>query len=248
VDAPLVAVVNQAFADRFFQGEDVLGRRIEIQGEHREIVGTVGNIMQSRIPFLGFPEPLVYIPLAQLPLRNPAFAIRTSGPPTALAPDIRTVIRNVDPDQPITLVRTMDEHIAYEVAAMAFLALFVGGLCVLALFLSAMGIYGVMAHSVLQERRELGIRLALGARGTQLVGMVTRRGVVLSTMGMFLGLPLAFLTHRSVMDALSLFEPDIGYGMALTAAGTLAVVAVLASLLPARSAARVEPTQALSLE
>ena len=112
------------------------------------------------------------------------------------------MIRSIDPDQPITLVRSMEEHIEYEVAAMAFLALFVSGLGILAMFLSAIGIYGVMAHSVLQERREMGIRLAVGARSGQLVRMVTRRGLVLSGLGMVLGVPLAFGIHRAVLSAL----------------------------------------------
>lgn len=247
-DATLVAVVNQEFASRFFPDEEVLGKRIEIQDAYREIVGVVGNIMQSRIPFDGFVEPGVYLPLAQIPLRNPAVAVRTRGDPTALVSDVRTVIRSIDPDQPITLARSMEEHIAYEVAAMSFLALFVGALGAMAMFLSAIGIYGVMAHSVLQERREMGIRLAMGARSGQLVGMVTRRGLILSAVGMALGIPLAFGIHRAVMSTLSLFDADLGYGIALTAAGLLVGVAILASYLPARSAARVQPTQALSLE
>jgi len=247
-DATLVTVVNQEFARRFFSDEEVLGKRIEIRGTYREIVGVVGNVMQRRIPFDGLVEPGVYLPLAQLPLRSFAVAVRTSGEPEALVSDIRTAIRAIDPDQPITLARSMEEHIAYEVAAMSFLAMFVGALGILAMFLSAIGIYGVMAHSVLQERREMGIRLAMGARSGQLVGMVTRRGLILSAVGMALGIPLAFAIHRAVMSTLSLFDADLGYGMALTAAGLLVGVAVLASYLPARSAAGVQPTQALSLE
>jgi len=247
-NATMVAIVNQEFASRFFPDEEPVGKRIEIQDAYREIVGIVGNIMQSRIPFDGLIEPGVYLPLAQLPLRNPAVALRTSGNPTVLVPDVRTAIRSIDPDQPITLVRSMEEHIAYEVAAMSFLALFVGGLGILAMFLSAMGIYGVMAHSVLQERREMGIRLAMGARSGQLVRMVTLRGLFLSAMGLALGLPLAFGIHRAVMSTLSLFDADLGYGMALTAGSLLVGVAILASYLPARAAARVPPTQALSFE
>ncbi len=247
-DATLVAVVSQEFARRFFPDEEVFGNRIDIQGAYREIVGVVGNIMQRRVPFDGLVEPGVYLPMAQNPLRNPAVAVRTSGGPTALVPDVRTVIRSIDADQPITLVRSMEEHIASEVAAMSFLAQFVGALGILALFLSAIGIFGVMAHGVLQERREMGIRLAMGARSGQLVMMVTRRGLTLSAVGMALGIPLAFGIHRAVMSALSLFDADIGYGMALTAGGLLAGVAILASYLPARSAASVQPTQALSLE
>jgi putative ABC transport system permease protein len=247
-DATLVAVVSQEFARRFFPDEEVFGNRIDIQGAYREIVGVVGNIMQRRVPLDGLVEPGVYLPMAQNPLRNPAVAVRTSGGPTALVPDVRTAIRSIDADQPITMVRSMEEHIASEVAAMSFLVLFVSALGILALFLSAIGIFGVMAHSVLQERREMGIRLALGARSGQLVGMVTRRGLTLSAVGLCLGIPLAFAIHRAVMSALSLFDADLGYGMALTAGGLLVGVAILASYLPARSAASVQPTQALSLE
>ena len=246
----LVAVVNQEFATRFFPDEEILGKRIEILDAYRQIVGVVGNVMQRRIPFDGggLVEPGIYLPLAQIPLSNPAVAVRTSGVPSALVSDVRAVIRSIDPDQPITLVRSMEEHIEYEVAAMSFLALFVGALGILAMFLSAVGIYGVMAHSVLQERREMGIRLAMGARSGQLVGMVTRRGLVLSGVGIVIGVPLAFGIHQAVMSALSLVETDLGYGMALTAVGLLVGVAILASYLPARSAAGVQPTQALSLE
>ncbi|MBT8398118.1 MAG: FtsX-like permease family protein, partial [Gemmatimonadetes bacterium] len=247
-DATLVAVVNQEFARRFFPDGDAIGNRIEIQDEYREVVGVVGNIMQSRIPFDGIIEPAVYIPLAQLPLQNPAVAVRTVGVPTALISDVRQVVRGIDPDQPLTLIRTMEEHIEYEVAAMSFLALFVTALGSLAMFLSAIGIYGVMAHSVLQQRREMGIRLAVGARSGQLVGMITRRGLLLAAFGMVLGIPLAFGIHRAVMSTLDLFDANIGYGTALAAAGLLFGVAVVASFLPARSAARVQPTQALSLE
>ncbi len=246
--ASLVVVVNREFASRFFPDEEAIGNRIDIRGDYREIVGVVGNIMQSRIPFNGIIEPAVYVPLAQLPLRNPAVAIRTAGLPTALVSDVREAIRAIDPDQPITLIRSMEDHIEYEVAAMSFLALFVTALGILAMFLSAIGIYGVMAHGVLQERREMGIRLAMGARAGQLVGMVTRRGILLSAVGMAIGLPMAYGIHRAVLSTLDLFDADLGYGMALAAAGVLAGVAVLASFLPARSAARVQPTQALSLE
>jgi putative ABC transport system permease protein len=247
-DERLVAVVNEEFARRFFSDEDVLGRRIEIQGAPREIVGVVGNIMHRRIPFDGMVEPAVYLPLPQLPLRNPALALRTGGVPLSLVPDVRAAIRAIDPDQPITLVRTMEDHIEYEVAAMAFLARFVSALGLLALFLSAMGIYGVLAHVVLQERREMGIRLALGARAGQLIGMITRRGLILAAVGLSLGAPMAYGIHWRVLRTLSLFDADVGYGTALAAAALLATVALLATYLPARSAAQVQPTRALALE
>jgi ABC-type antimicrobial peptide transport system permease subunit len=204
--------------------------------------------MQRRIPFEGLLEPSVYLPLTQIALWNPAVALRTGGEPTALAPEVRAAIRAIDPDQPITLVRSMDAHIEYELAAISFIALFVGALGLLAIFLSAMGIYGVMAHGVVQERREIGIRMAMGARAGRLVGMVTRRGLTLAGIGMLLGAPLAYLTHWAVMDALDLFDVELGGNVALTATSVLVGVAVLASFLPARAAARVHPTRVLSVE
>jgi len=244
----LVAVVNQEFARRFFPDTEVLGRRIELQGAMREIVGVVGNIMHRRIPFDGMVEPAVYLPLAQLPLRNPAVALRTAGIPVSVVPDVRAALRAMDPDQPITAIRTMEDHIEYEVAALAFLARFVTALGLLAIFLSAIGIYGVMAHSVLQERREMGIRMALGARAGQMVEMVTRRGLLMAAVGLALGAPMAYGIHWGVLRALSIFDAEVGYGMALAALGLLGTVAFMASYLPARSAARVEPTRALSME
>jgi len=247
-DTPLVAVVNQEFVRRSFPDDDPIGKRFTLQGEPREIVGVVQNFMQRRIPFDGFVEPAAFLPAIQYPMRNVAFAIRTGGEPTALAADVRNTVWSVDPDQPIAQMQTLEEFIDVELAAPAFLGLFVGALAALAMFLSGIGIYGVMAHTVIQERREMGIRMAIGARGGQLVGMVTRRGLVLSAAGIALGTPLAILIHRAVMSTLSLFDADFGLEITFMAGGILAGVAILASYLPARGAAKVQPTRALSLE
>ena len=198
--------------------------------------------------FDGFTEPAVFIPAAQRPLRNVAYALKVNGDPLALAADVRNAVWSVDPDQPISQMQTLQQFIDVELAAPKFLGLFVAVLAGLALFLSGIGIYGVMGHTVIQERREMGIRLAVGARGGQLVGMVTRRGLAMSAAGLILGLPLSFLIHRSVMSTLTLFEADLGIGITLWAGGVLAAVAVLASYIPARGAAKVEPTKALALE
>jgi putative ABC transport system permease protein len=247
-DAPFVAVVNQEFVRRNFPDEDPIGRRFELQGETREIVGVVEDFMQRRIPLDGFIEPAVFLPAAQLPLRNVAFVVRTASEPTGLASDVRSAVWSVDPDQPIAELQTLQQFIDVELAAPAFLGLFVGALAALAMFLSGIGLYGVMAHTVVQERREMGIRMAIGARGGQLVGMVTRRGLIMSAVGIGLGAPLAILIHRAVLSALSLFDADLGMGMVFVMGGILAGVAVLASYLPARSAAKVQPTKALALE
>ena len=106
----------------------------------------------------------------------------------------------------------------------------------------------LVGGSQIQERREMGIRLAVGARGGQLVAMVTRRGLVMSAAGFALGLPLAYLIHIQVMNSLSLLEAELGMTTTFVAGGILAAVAVLASYIPARGAAKVEPTKALALE
>jgi hypothetical protein len=247
-DSPLVALVNQEFVRRNFPDGEALGQRIVLLGETREIVGVVANFIQRRIPFDGFIEPGVFLPAAQSPMRNISFVVRATGDPASLAPDVRRAVWKVDPDQPIAAVQTLEDFIRVELAAPAFLGLFVGALSGLAMFLSGIGIYGVMAHTVAQERREMGIRLAVGARGGQLVGMVARRGLFMSGFGLILGIPLAILIHRSVLNALGLFQAEMGPGVGLLSGGVLAVVALLASYLPARSAAGVEPTRALSLE
>ncbi|MFC1660451.1 ABC transporter permease, partial [Gemmatimonadota bacterium] len=247
-DTPLVVVANQEFARRAFPDEDPIGKRIVLQEEPREIVGVVRDFMQRRIPFDGLVEPALFLPYAQYSVRDVAFAVRTAGEPGSLASDVRTAIWSVDPDQPIAQMQSLERFIEVELAAPRFLGLFLGALAALAMFLSAIGIYGVMAHSVIQERREMGIRMAVGARGRQLVGMVTRRGIILTTVGLIIGTPLALLIHRLVLSTLSLFDAELGLGIALLAGCLLATVAVTASYLPARGAARVEPTHALSLE
>ena len=116
------------------------------------------------------------------------------------------------------------------------------------MILSAMGIYGVMAHSVIQERREIGIRLALGAQGGRVVRMVTRRGLILTAIGLVAGTPLAFVFYRGVLRTLNLFEVQLSPYYSLMAGSALVAVAMLASYLPARRAAAVDPVQAMQAE
>ena len=116
------------------------------------------------------------------------------------------------------------------------------------MILSAIGIYGVMAHNVIQERREIGIRLALGAEGGRVVRMVTRRGLILTVIGLAAGTPLAFIVYRGVLSALNLFEVQLSPSYSLMAGSALVVVAMLASYLQARRAAAVDPVQAMQAE
>ncbi len=247
-EAPLVAVVNQELARRFFPGEEALGKRIDIQGQPRLVVGVVGNVAHSRIPFDGLVEPAVYLPSAQAPPRSFAVALRAAGDPRGLAADVRNAVRTVDPDQPMANLRTLEEHIEEELAAPWLLIVFVTALGLLAVGLSAMGLYGVMAFSVAQERREIGIRMAMGARDGQVVAMVARRGLFLTGIGLLLGAPLAFLLHRAVLATLDLFDLELALTFTLAAVALLVATAALASYLPARKAATVHPARVLSVD
>jgi putative ABC transport system permease protein len=247
-DGAPVIVVSQEFVRRSLSDEEALGRRVEIFGESREIVGVVGDITQSRIPFDGRIETGVYLPVSQRPRRGPFFAIRTAGDPAALAADVRTTIRAIDPDQPIAMIRTLEDHIRAELAGPQFIGVFVFVLGGLAVILSAMGIYGVIAHNVIQERREIGIRLALGAEGGRVVRMVTGRGVILTAIGVVVGSPLTFLIYRGAMSTLNLFQVELGLSYTFLSGSVLVGVAMLASYLPARRAATVDPVQAMQAE
>lgn len=245
--APVV-VVSQEFARRFLRGEDPLGQHVEVFGKSREIVGVVDNITQSRVPTGGLHDAEIFLPAAQRPERSPWFAVRAAGAPGGLAGDVRRAVASVDPDQPVSGLTTVVQSIHDNMAVLRFIEAFVGGLGLLAMALSAMGIYGVMAHSVVQERREIGIRMALGARTGAVVGGVTRRGLTLTAVGLAAGVPLALLVRRAVFGALSIVDARPPVGFVVAGVGVLVTAAVLASYLPARRAARVDPARVLSAE
>ncbi len=247
-DSRPVIVVSRGFANRWLTGGPALGQRIEVFGVEREVVGIVGDIMQTRVPLGPEDKTAIYIAAAQRPPRNPAFALRVSGDPATLAAQVRSAIAQIDPDEPVADIRTLDDHISEALGGPRAIGVFVLALGTLAMVLAAIGIYGVMAHSVVQAKREIGIRVALGARQGQVVGMVARRGMVLAGVGLLLGLPIAILVHRAVVSSLNIFAINLSPAYALIMAGMLVTVAVFASWLPARRAARIQPVQALQAE
>ena len=244
-DAPAVAVVSEAFAAREFPDEEALGRRLTLRGTSREIVGVVEDIVQERIRLAGTAGEQVYVPLGQAPLRRPAFAVRTEGDPTALAADVRRAVWSVEADQPIASLQPLQAHIDASLGGPRAVALFLTAMGLMALALAAMGVYGVMSHSVVQQQREIGIRMALGARRGTVVAALTRAGLTLVGVGVALGLPIAFLMLRGTAASLSLFSTEVGLGYPLALGGSLILVAVLATVLPAGRASGVAPVVAL---
>ncbi len=247
-DSEPVAVVNESFVATFFPEEDPLGKRVVVTGRPRRIVGVTQNIYQSRMPDDGGKlGPVIYLPMEQQPTRSKSFALRVEGDPAALADPLRSAVWTVDPAQPVSDVQSLTQHIATELAGPKVVSVVLTIFGATALLLSAIGIYGVMAHGVAQKTREIGIRMALGAAGTDVVGLVTRQGMRLAVLGLVLGAPFAFILIRLVG---STFVTTTGASpqLVLGVIAVLASVAFVATYLPARRASRIQPVRALSTD
>ena len=247
-----VVLVNQRMVDLFFDGNDPVGQRVTIFDESREIVGVVSDIAQRRLTGLQAFDAATYFPMAQRPLRGMWIALRATGDPYSLAGPAQTAVWNVDPDQPINAIQTMHEHMTTTLAGPNLLTqiLFVVGS--LALSLAAIGIYGVMAYAVSQQTKEIGIRMALGAKPAQVLMKVTRQGATLAGFGLLLGIPTAALAVRFISRMFQF--GDISGTGGITAAPMVSVsamlvsVALVACVIPARRATKIEPVVALQQE
>jgi putative ABC transport system permease protein len=243
-----VAIVNRAFAERFFPGEDAVGQAVSLawgddaDNEMREIVGVVGNVHSAALA--DAPEPTVYAPAIQAPHRGLTLLVRSSGPLSTLATPLRAIVRELDREIPVYSVQTMEERVADSVGRERFFALLLSIFAGVALVLSAVGLYGVIAYAVSQRTHELGVRVALGATADGLSRMVIREGLILTGIGVVVGGVGAIATAR-FLEAL-LFGVNARDPLTLVSVvAVLTLVAVLASWLPARRAARVDPLVAM---
>jgi putative ABC transport system permease protein len=254
-DSPPVMVVNQAFVDRYFQGESPLGDRIEfvvgrfIWGEDAptvfEIVGVVGDV---RFNGLREPsEPAFHIPMHQFPYQAVRLMVRSSVSPDDLAGLLQAEVRALDPDLPMTDVRTMDQIVLAAVAQDRFNVILLEVFALAALLLAAAGIYGVLNYAVSQRRAEMGVRMALGARSSSVLGMVVGDAALMAGSGVAIGLTLALGLSRFLGSLLFGVPPhDVLVGTIVTT--ILAVVALGSGLVPALRAARTDPMEALKAE
>jgi putative ABC transport system permease protein len=245
-DAPLLAIVNAAFARRHWPGGDPLGKRVVLNSGSRQIVGVVRDIRESG-PQAGPPTPIVYLPAAQLPPRTIALAVRTAGDPVSLVEPVRNAVLALDSDQPVFDVMTMDQRIALATQANGVVARIMIALSGIALLLAIVGVYGVVSYSVSQRSREIGIRMALGAARGDVLAMVLSQSGRLVLVGAAGGVLLALGLSRALsifLFGVSPFDPVIFTVAPLV----LALAATLASYLPARTATRVDPLTALRAE
>jgi putative ABC transport system permease protein len=251
-DSLPITIVDDVLADRYWPGEDPVGKRIAAffdskgnQLNWRTIVGVVGHV--KRYGLDGKIKEQYYFPQAQRTQSTVSLLIRSTSNPASLVPAVRDAIHEVDKDQPIYRVMTMEEVVSNSVAQKRFSMLLLAIFAAVALLLAAVGIYGVMSYSVTQRTHEIGIRMALGANQSDVMKMVIRQGMTVTLIGVAIGLTGAFLVMRfisSLLFGVSSYDPMTFVVIPLILAG----VALAACFVPARRATKVDPMIALRYE
>jgi len=252
--SPQVMIVNQAFADKFFHGENVLGKKLKPGAGNgdpkgtpwREIVGVVGNTRYGATA--REMEPIYFLPASQFPNWCCLYTVmRTEVSPASLESQVRSIVASMDPDIPVTDVYTMQDLIALQLMSARFATILLSAFSILALVLTVVGLYGVMAYSVARRTREIGVRLALGAQRGTVLTMVLRQAAILIAFGMGLGLLITVLATpvlRAMLYGTGARNPAVLAAVCLL----VAVTGMLAAYMPALRAASVDPMKALRAE
>lgn len=244
-DAPAVVIINHTFAQRFFAHQDPLGKRLNLRGVLREIVGVVHDVRHAGLAEPATPD--AFVPFGQSPSRQVAFVLRTTSAPAASLAAARGAIRSVDPGLAVFDVRAGQQIVAESIAIPRFAAYVVGAFAAVALVLATVGVYGVVSYWVTQRTREIGVRIALGAQRRDILWLVLRHGAGLAFIGLVAGLGAAPALTRLLSHLLfGITATDLP---AFAAAGVVfAAVALLACYVPARRALRIDPAGAFRSE
>jgi len=253
-NSPFVVVINQAAARQYFPDSDPIGKRLQLGAipdasvPWMQVVGIAGDLKQD---LAGEPKAEMYVPVRQGDSLLPVFALsvvlRTERDPVSEASALRTTVRDIDPNQPVVRVRTMQENISGSVSGPRFRAILLAMFAGTALVLAMIGLYGLMIYSVSQRVPEIGIRMALGADHYSVLRMVLWQGLRLALLGVLVGIAAALALGRILAGFLygvGATDPSTILGVAVL----LMLVALLASYLPARRAVRVDPIVALRYE
>lgn len=244
--APAVVLINQALVHQYFRNQDPIGQRIKLGDSlSAPIVGIVGDVRESQLDAPS--APTLYLSYLQFPQHEMTLVVSTTVPPTSVAHAVRAAIRAIDSHQPVYDIETMDQVVSESVSSSRLYFWLLGAFAAIALTLAAAGIYGVMSYVVTQRTREIGIRMALGAQATTVHRLIVREGMMLVTAGLVVGAVAAIAITRLLSSLL--------YGVSSTDPITFAcvvillgVVALVASYVPARRAAAVNPTVSLRYE
>jgi putative ABC transport system permease protein len=245
-DAVFVAVVNQSLVKKYFAYESPLGHRVKSHDRMYEIVGVVGDVKHEDLGAPSSPE--LYLCDLQAELPSWAFfAVRSRTEPKALIATVRDAMKQIAPEEPIYGMDTMTNRLEYWMSPQKFNSLLLAIFAGLALVLAAIGIYGVIAYSVVQRTREIGIRMALGAKRVHVLRLILRQGARIGMLGLLIGTAAAYLSTRALSGMLYGVNPHDPLIFSAIAA-SLFVVVVMASYIPARRATRVDPLIALRYE
>jgi hypothetical protein len=255
-DTPLVAIVNQVFADKYYPKQDAVGKRfqVDVNGTDRPEVQIVGVARRSKYFFpIEPPVDYIYLPFAQSertavsPPAGMTLLLYTSGAPGALSAPLRDMVRSLDPAQPVIGIRSMQD--VYDQRATKTLNIILGtvaGMGLLGLALALIGLYGLMTYTVGLRQREIGIRMAIGANRAGVMKMVVKQGLTLAGVGVAIGLALWLLMSRPVMTVVGARSFSWSL-LALVAVGLLGVAGI-GAYLPARRASLVDPNRVLRQE
>lgn len=248
-DSPGVIIINETMAKQYWPNDNPIGRQLTLglrllpdDPAVREVVGVVGTLRHFGLA--AAEEPQMYVPHGQTPWPEMTLLVRGSADAGKLAPAVRAQVRLMDKDLPVSKIQTMEQGLKDSIAQPRFRALLLGFFAGIAIALSALGLYGVMAYSVTQRTSEIGIRMALGASTGDVLSEIFREGLYIVALGLIVGLAGAFALTRLLASLLF----GVGAGDPFTFAGVcvlMPLVALLASYLPARRAIRVDPAVAL---
>jgi putative ABC transport system permease protein len=240
--SPPVVVVDEVLARQHWPGQSAIGKRVNASGALATVVGVVRHVHKAGPQSEG--EPQIYLALAQNPQSALSIVVRARTQPMALVRPIRDVVRQLDPQLPVSKVSLLEDLVAGAMASQRFNALLLGVFALTALLLASVGLYGVMAYLVSQRTREIGIRVALGGQPAAIRAAVMREGFWIAVAGLVVGIGISLLTSRALGGLLFGVSPTdpATYGAIV---GTLLLVSLIASFGPARRATRVDPLIAL---